>query len=222
VVNTVPPPPSLLRRALRRAAYGLVLARLGAGRPVPASALDAEYAGGRWDHFGGAAEAPRYAALTRLVRATATQPRLLDVGCGSGALAACFGPDELGGYLGTDLSAEGLARARALGLPHGNFVQGDFETWRPPAGTAWDAIVFNEVIGYARWPGRLVRDFGRWLAPGGRIVISYYRAHNFAAIWRAVERGWHVAHTEELRDTEGRVWDLRTLAASANLPEAAP
>jgi SAM-dependent methyltransferase len=176
---------------------------------VPVAALNAEYASGHWDHFAGADEAARYEAVCALVRSRHRQPRLLDVGCGSGELARRFEAGELTEYLGIDVAAEGLRRARARGLPHGQFVEADFETWRPQE--RWDVIVFNEVIGYALRPERTVRDFGRSLAPGGSIIISYYRSGNFAAIWDRLLRGWTVLESRELHGANDRVWDLRLL-----------
>jgi SAM-dependent methyltransferase len=101
-----------LQRILDGLTQRLIRGPRGGGKPVPEDALDAEYTSGNWDHFFDEREAPRYAALASLIRAHAAQPpRLLDVGCGSGRLAAQFSPGELGGYLGMDLSTEGLRRA---------------------------------------------------------------------------------------------------------------
>jgi SAM-dependent methyltransferase len=121
---------SALTGLARRVVQRLQRLRPGSGRPVPVAALNAEYASGHWDHFAGADEAARYQAVRDLVRSRHRQPRLLDVGCGSGELARRFAAGELAAYLGVDLAAEGLRRARALGLPQARFVEADFETWR--------------------------------------------------------------------------------------------
>jgi SAM-dependent methyltransferase len=201
--------PALAHRLIQ----GLRRLRPGSGRPVPVAALNAEYASGSWDHFAGSDEAVRYQAVRDVVRRRLHRPRLLDVGCGSGQLARQFESGELAEYLGIDLATEGLRRARALGLPHGQFIEADFETWRPPS--PWDVIVFNEVIGYALRPDRTVRAFRRSLAPGGIVVISYYRSGNYPAIWRRLLRGWTVLESVELHGAGDRIWDLRVLAPSS-------
>lgn len=198
------------REAWRRLAQRVGRLRPGSGHPVSLAALDAEYASGNWDHFGEPPEAPRYRTLAQIVRTWGQRPRVLDVGCGSGQFAREFKAGELGDYLGVDLSGEALRRARNLGLPHGQFVAADFESWRPDR--PWDVIVFNEVIGYAVRPDRLVRDFGGWLSPGGVVVISYFRSGNFEAIWRRVLAEWEVRFATEIAGPAGRVWDIRVLS----------
>lgn len=199
-----------LRRVFDHLAYRFVRAPRGGGKPVPQAAFDAEYASGHWDSFFGTDEAPRYEALARRIRAAASRPRLLDVGCGSGRLATLFAPGELQGYLGLDLSREGLRRAEGLRLPGARFEYGDFETWRPEP-EAWDVIVFNEVVGYARDPARVVGEFAGRLPSGGSIAISYLRYGNWEPIWRRIEKRLAVTAAEVVHGPKGVVWDLKML-----------
>lgn len=179
---------------------------------MPESALDEEYASGNWNHFFDERELPRYQALAGLIRAHVVQPpRVLDIGCGSGRLASLFLPDELAGYLGMDLSNEGLRHAEKLGIPNASFIHGDFETWRPAETEIWDIIVFNEVIGYARNPGETVASFLPFLAPGGVLVVSLYRWGNHAAIWRRIGRRTLVKSHLEVQGPPGVVWDVKLL-----------
>lgn len=203
--RSVPSTRGRIRRALHRMVWGW----RGAGHPVPRATLDDEYASGRWDHFASAQEEPRYAALVRLIHAAPGSRRILDVGCGSGELARriCSGDTD---YLGIDLSREGLLRAEARALFGARFLHGDFEVWRPSE--PWDLIVFNEVIGYARWPARVLTKFAHWLPPGGALLVSYYRAGNHAAIWRQIECRFTVLHAEEVAGVPGAVWDVKKLA----------
>ena len=181
----------------------------GGGRPASEPALDAEYASGRWDYFFGPDEAPRYDLLVRVVRETHARPRVLDVGCGSGRLAALLAGGPLTEYLGVDLSREGLRRAGALGLPAARFVHGDFESWRPDG--QWDLIVFNETVGYARDPGRVAAAFARSLAAGGALVVSYFRAGHHLAIWRRLAARFQVTREETVANARGQTWDVKVL-----------
>jgi len=193
-----------------------VLRPIGYGHPVPKEALDAEYREGHWDHFNAPSEAPRYDALVGLVGALFPEnPAILDVGCGSGQLAERLRLRRFEQYLGVDLSSEGVRLARALQLPRMDFVEGDFETWRP-TGT-FDVIVFNESAGYARDPARVLAGFSRHLRPGGLIVVSQFRFGNHRAMWRRIERTAEVVRAvAATAGAGGPVWDIRALRYPAS------
>lgn len=209
-----------LRKLTDYAVYKFLRAPRGGGKPVPASALDAEYRSGHWDSFFGPDEQPRYDALVALIARLHPQPRLLDVGCGSGRLASILLPAHTARYTGLDLSEEGLARARSLNLPASTaFLHADFETWpssqRTPSSrtndSTFDLIIFNESIGYARDPARVARSFAARLAPGGSLVVSYYRSGNHEAIWRRLYRDFTFSNENVVHNAAGLVWDLKVL-----------
>ncbi len=201
-----------LRKACDFAAYKFLRAPRGGGKPVPASALDAEYRSGHWDTFFGPEEKPRYDALVQLIARVHSSPRLLDVGCGSGRLATLLFPDRVSHYTGLDLSDEGLQRARSLGLPaSATFLHADFETWPSTADSAFDLIVFNESLGYARDPARVARTFAALLAPGGSLIVSYYRSGNHEAIWRRLYRDFTFTDENVVHNSAGLTWDIKVL-----------
>ncbi|ATC65700.1 hypothetical protein CMV30_18065 [Nibricoccus aquaticus] len=212
-----------LRKACDFAAYKFLRAPRGGGKPVPASALDAEYRSGHWDTFFGPEEKPRYDALVQLIARLHPSPCLLDVGCGSGRLATLLVPDRVARYTGLDLSEEGLQRARSLGLPaNATFLHTDFETWpsQPtPADSSaasssdalFDTIVFNESLGYARDPARVARAFTALLAPGGALIVSYYRSGNHEAIWRRLYRDFTFTDENVVHNPAGLTWDIKVL-----------
>lgn len=201
--------PGRLWRRLQFRFYGY---RAGLGQPIPGTALDHEYASGAWDHFFGPDELGRYEKLVSMIMAAHTQPRLLDLGCGSGRLASLLEPRQLGGYLGVDLSLEGLNRARALARPAplNNFAQQDFETWEPAAG-AFDVVTFNECLGYAPDPLRTARRFYALLPPGGALIVSHFRSTNHAEFWQRLAREFDFPVQEVVTNSKGQVWDLRSL-----------
>ena len=212
--------PHLLRRAWNYFHYRFIHAPRGGGKPVPVATLDEEYRSGHWDHFQSETERPRYEALLGLINAHAAGPALLDVGCGSGELAARLDPVRYRGYLGVDISAEGLARARARHLPHARFESGNFETWRPAA--SFDVIVFNEVVGYAKHPAAVVTALARHLQKRGVLVISLYRWGNYRQIWRRIGQTLSVVEARVVTNERRQVWDLKVLAPHRPAaPEAA-
>lgn len=207
-----PQPLSLLRRIWRRLHHTAYGRRAGLGQPVPAAALDNEYASGAWDHFFSPDELPRHQTLLEILRAVADRPRLLDLGCGSGRLASLLDPNQLADYLGVDIAEEGLKRARALGRPAplDRFERHDFETWSPPPG-AYDLITFNECLGYAADPLATARRFAGLLPTGGHLVVSHFRHGNHAEFWRRLARAFTFEHTQIATNLRGQTWDLRVL-----------
>lgn len=200
---------SLLRKTARHFYYRLIHAPRGGGKPVPEAALDEEYRSGNWEHFFGPDEQARHEVLVELISSLGERPDLLDLGCGSGRLAAMLDPARLGSYLGVDISAEGLSRAEKLNLPHGRFLKADFETWRPSGN--FDIITFNECLGYARFPARTARAFADHLSPDGRLIVSHFRWGNHEAIWRSLDREFAVAKERHVENGKGQIWDLKVL-----------
>jgi SAM-dependent methyltransferase len=201
----------LPNRLWDRLVQKLVRDPAGYGRPVPKAALDAEYRTGSWDHFFAFSELPRNLVLAGSIHHVNPEPpRILDLGCGNGRLATVYRHYPFRRYLGVDLSAEAVARARALGLPGMEFIEGDFETWRP--NETFDAIAFNECIGYARDPAATLEAFRPHLAPGGCFFLSHFRFGTYAAQWRRLARVAETVHATAVASADGRqVWDIRVL-----------
>lgn len=183
----------------------------GFGRPVPVAALDREYRSGHWDHFAEFSELPRSLILAGAIHHCFPQKAaVLDVGCGSGRLATILHHYPLSRYLGVDLSSAGIERAATLALPGTEFRQADFETWRPDA--RFDAIVFNESIGYARDPAETLKAFASHLNPGGRLFVSLFRSGSYAAQWRRMAGVAEVVEASSVTDAAGtKTWDIKIL-----------
>ena len=96
--------------------------------------------------------------------------RVLDVGCGSGALAARVGADR---YRGVDIDADSVALARA-GYPSHRFESLEpGEHWNEgDASAGFDTVAMLAVIEHTAEPGELLRRAAAALAPGGRIVLT--------------------------------------------------
>ncbi len=205
---------ALVAKIVRHLRRRFIEAPRGLGHPVPAEAFDREYASGHWDLLFSDAELPRNEALRRLCVSAASHPAVLDIGCGSGRLAQLLTPHQPARYVGLDLSNEGLRRARELGLPRCEFVHGDFETWRPNGGETFDAIVFNESIGYARDPRATLKAFAPSLNAAGVFLVSYFRSGNHEAIWRRLLSCTKLQRGEVITAGPDKVWDIRVLRAS--------
>jgi len=92
-------------------------------------------------------------------------PRLLDGGCGSGALLAELA--QRGRAFGADISASALDLTRGRGLP--NLVQADLQRL-PFSPEAFDAVLLCDVLEHVADDRQAVREAGRVLRPGGLLV----------------------------------------------------
>ncbi len=100
---------------------------------------------------------------------------VIDVGCGSGRLAAQLAPGLRGGYLGTDILPSLLEHARQLcGRPDWRFVETNGESI-PAADESADFVCFFSVFTHLSheqtW--RYLLESKRVLRPGGKIVCSF-------------------------------------------------
>ena len=209
-----------VKKILRALRYRLVDGPRGFGKPVAEAVADAEYREGHWDHFFHWDELPRHLVLAGAIAHFCPQPSVLDLGCGSGRLADIFRVHPRTRYVGVDFSAEGLARARALDLEGIEWVQADYSAWQPDG--QFDAIVFNESLGYARDVAALLQGFAPRLSGRGRFFVSHFRFGHHAAVWRRVDTVCETLAGTTVMSAEGRrAWDIRVLkprkAGAANV-----
>jgi SAM-dependent methyltransferase len=101
--------------------------------------------------------------------------RILDIGSGSGALAAelkrAFPSADI---VGIELSREGVERAR-IGVPSATFVRRDLlnDAEPEPRLRGWaTAAVCSEVLEHVDEPERLLRAVAPYLAPGCTLVVT--------------------------------------------------
>jgi SAM-dependent methyltransferase len=91
--------------------------------------------------------------------------RILEVGCGTGELAACLSKD---GYsvVAIDSDPDSIAAARELG------VDARVATWPDFADDLFDAVLFTRSLHHIHPLDRSVRQAADSLADGGRIIVE--------------------------------------------------
>ena len=164
----------------------------------------------RQDYYG-VAVIERTAEAAGLTRERAG--RVVDVGCGTGFLAAGLAPlaarvigvDDSAGML--EVAGENL---RALGLANVELRRGQV-TSLPVGDAEADATVANMVLHHAPDPQAMVREMARVTRPGGRVVITDMEPHAHAWFRAEMADVW-------LGFTEAQV---RQLFTAAGLTEVA-
>ena len=143
-----------------------------------------------WDGVGGehwVAEQARYDRMSggfgdRVVEMLSPRPgeRVLDVGCGNGALSLAIGPlvAPEGTVVGLDISgpmlAEATRRARAAGLENVRFERGDAQVHGLPE-AGFDAFVSRFGVMFFDDPQAAFANLARSLRSGGRVVFACWR-----------------------------------------------
>ena len=132
--------------------------------------------------------------------------RILDIGCGDGALPATLAAAGCR-VVGVDASAEQVAAARARGLDARvmNAAELDFEA-------EFDAVFSNACLHWVKAADAVVAGVRRALKPGGRFVAEFGGGTNVGRIVLALERAmerrgidgralnpWHFSTTAEYR-----------------------
>lgn len=118
----------------------------------------------------------------RIVQVLAPRPgeRILDVGCGNGALSLAVGPLVVpdGTVVGLDISRPMLGvatgRARAAGLGNVRFERGDAQVHVLPE-ARFDAAVSRFGVMFFDDPQRAFANLARSLRSGGRLVIACWQ-----------------------------------------------
>jgi O-antigen biosynthesis protein len=97
--------------------------------------------------------------------------RVLDVGCGAGALGAALREERGVEVMGLELSPDAAARARER---LDAVVEADLDALDdlPFERGSFDAMVFGDVLEHLRDPHRLLRALRPWLADDGALVLS--------------------------------------------------
>jgi SAM-dependent methyltransferase len=161
-----------------------------------------------WNGAGGehwVAEQVRYDEINaelgaRVVAALAPRPgdRVLDVGCGNGALSLAIAPlvAPAGFVVGLDISAPMLEvaaqRAHAGRVSNAIFEHGDAQTYQLEEG-AFDAMVSRFGVMFFDDPDAAFANLARSLRRGGRIVFTCWQ-DLLANEWLMVPAGAALAH----------------------------
>jgi ArsR family transcriptional regulator len=134
-----------------------------------------------WDRIR-SLHAPEATVEAAVLEAVGSKPirSLLDLGTGTGRMLQLLAP-KASRVVGLDASHAMLAVARAnlerAGLVRAELRQGDI--YAPPfPRNMFDLVVIHQVLHYLDDPARAIREAGRLVAPGGRILVVDFAPHS--------------------------------------------
>ena len=162
--------PDWLRAGVRRSRFVNRAARLHRNR----SLWEREYEEGVWDRLQSLSELSRYSVIAGYLHHVGRHSRILDIGCGGGALAANLGGFD-GFYVGCDLARPAIMKAVAAEPPRAGFVVADAADLPFSAGS-FDVVICNEMLNYLDdLPGAL-EGIVRLITDGGYLIVSLFDA----------------------------------------------
>lgn len=126
------------------------------------------------------------AILGALARVAPREPRILDLGCGTGWLSSVLG--QFGPTTGVDLSDRAI-KAAAAKYPYVTFVQADLFSWRPPR-DAFDVVVSQEVIEHVDRQAEYLEIARAALTDTGFLILTTPNAATFRAMSDEQLEGW--------------------------------
>jgi SAM-dependent methyltransferase len=135
------------------------------------------------------ADYPDHANPDLLGRIPLTARRILDVGCGAGALGLAYKRrNPAARYLGieADPRAAAIAAGRLDAVAHC-----DVEAQPAPFDDArFDCIIYGDILEHLRDPWRVLRAHAAVLAPGGVMLVCMPNAEHWSFSDRLLRGGW--------------------------------
>jgi 2-polyprenyl-3-methyl-5-hydroxy-6-metoxy-1,4-benzoquinol methylase len=166
-------------------------------------AIQKEYYDRRWaqEKFVNSLQASRCAAiLGAIARLDFIQPRILDLGCGSGWLTAILG--HFGPTTGVDLSDHVVKEACKL-YPWVQFYAANILQWEEASQLGqFDIVVSQEVIEHVPDKSKYLRIAYDFLKEGGALIITTPNARTFAAMPDELRQSWSDQPLEDLLTTQ--------------------
>jgi SAM-dependent methyltransferase len=191
-------------------------ARGNGDTPISQSLWERQYSTGHWDFLHTLAELGRFSVLVGYLRELKPDGALLDVGCGEGLLFKRLQPRSL--YLGIDISASAISKARAAGS--GPFLCTDAEHFA--VSDTYDVIVFNECLYYFMDPVGTVSRYASVLRPDGIMIVStFLLSRRGRAILRALKQT-HTVIDETSVVHGGQRWTLSVFTPGRESPAREP
>ncbi len=169
-----------------------------AGETVRGKLWDAEFSSGRWNCL----DSTEGDVVYKFVEKYLHKGSILDLGCGSGSTGNELASDAYQYYMGVDISAVALAKARSRTKENAReirneYVQSDISTYEPLK--HFDVILFRDSLYYI--PRKKIKTvltrYSHYLNPDGVFVVRMCDGnHRFKAIKEIIADNFDVVETQ--------------------------
>ena len=191
-------------------------ARIGGGKrngAAPVERWDGIYRAGQYDGLLAWDRRHQHRLMAGLIAERFEHPRVLEIGCGDGALYESLRLFRPARHLGVDISPEAIARLtarRGAELAPGavEFVVGDGGRFEP--GETFDAILFSDCIEYLGDIEALLAHYARFLAPGGVFGAVQWLSLAPIGLWDEVKARTEILDEALVQAPWGGAWQVWT------------
>ncbi|MFC1495563.1 class I SAM-dependent methyltransferase [Thermodesulfobacteriota bacterium] len=145
------------------------------------------------EHFVNDLKRSRCATIfSALAKIPIKQPKILDLGCGTGWLSSMLG--HFGPTVGVDLSDYAVNKAQNR-YPYVKFIAADLLTWENPK-NEFDIVVSQEVIEHMVDHNKFIDLVYEMLKPDGYLILTTPNPPTFNAMYKEMRSNWTVQPIE--------------------------
>ena len=116
--------------------------------------------------------------------------RILELGCGSGALTRLLRATFPNASLTSVDLAEGMIEQARVQVPDATFIVADAESFVGKVDDGYDLIISNAAAQWFHDPATTLRAYRRKLAPGGWLAVSAFGARTFEELRASFEAAY--------------------------------
>jgi 2-polyprenyl-3-methyl-5-hydroxy-6-metoxy-1,4-benzoquinol methylase len=182
---------------------------LGYGRPVDTGVWENEFESGVWDHLDSLDEMGHYLIIVGYVlhfrQKNGRVPTVLDIGCGHGQLYKYLATTGDYDYTGIDISSKAIEQAKLLS-DNKKFIATDFDSWTTDS--AYDMIIFNESLCYAKNPMATICKYIACLNNNGVVIVSMYSHNNHDVIMNKISKFLGYIHSISVKSEKLQIWNI--------------
>lgn len=201
------------RQIVQKLKFKLFQAPKGYGLPYTTEVWDKQYKDGVWNFLDSVDELANYMVTVGYVhhfsKSLNDAPRVLDLGCGDGNLAALLSHFQMKSYLGLDVSVEAVRQATACNIPAARFQIANFEAFELTE--KFDFILSTGSISYATDPVVVLQRYADALSENGAFIISLWRYGYNGVIWQNIEKHFEVLDAAVVTNRNGQMWDIKVI-----------
>lgn len=156
---------------------------------------------GKWDYM--VNEEIRYNTIVDFIKQCKIEnARILDIGCGYGALNKYLNPDDYSYCLGVDLSDNAIYKAKKSKFPKSDFIAADAHKFYPTV--TFDIIIFNEVLYYLDNQMDIVSRFTEYFNDNGYFIFSFFGGREDLVI--ELNKKYSLIKKEIVKDSKNLNW----------------